>query len=246
MINIGDDMGTIHINANKEDIAPLVLLPGDPLRAKYIADKFLTDVKLVNDVRNMLAFTGYYKDKLITVMGSGMGCPSASLYAYELYKFYDVEKIIRIGTSGSMKESIKILDVVLSTGSYSESALAYHWGKYYDRFIETTYELNKIVVATAKEMGVNLQLGPTITSDTFDPYEPIDHIIDRCPFKEDLCASEMEGFGLCHMARVTGKQFTMLATVVDSKFTPEIHITSEEREQSLDLMITIALESIIK
>ena len=93
----------------------------------------------------MYAFTGYYKDKMITVMGSGMGCPSASLYAYELYKFYDVEKIIRIGTSGSMKPSINLMDVVLSTGSYSESALAYHWGKYYDRFIRIRGNRNYIV-----------------------------------------------------------------------------------------------------
>lgn len=239
-------MGTVHIGAEKDEIAPLVLLPGDPLRAKYIADKFLTDVKLVNEVRNMYAFTGYYKDKLITVMGSGMGCPSAALYAYELYKFYDVEKIIRIGTSGSKKRDIKILDVVLSTGSYSESSIAYHWGKYYDKFIETSYDLNRTILSTAKQMGIDLKFGPTVTSDIFDVYQDINHIIEKCPFKEEICCAEMEGFGLAHVARLTEKEFTMLVTVVDSIYTPDIVVTPEERETSLDNMITLALESIIK
>ena len=239
-------MGTIHIGASKEEISNKVLLPGDPLRAKYIAEKFLTDYKLVNEVRNMYAFTGYYKAERITVMGSGMGCASAGLYAHELYKFYDVDKIIRIGTSGSMKPSINMMDVVLSTGSYSESAFAYHWGGCKDKFIETSEELNKVILETSKELNMTLKFGPTLTSDTFDPYEPIDHIIDACPFKEDLCISEMEGFALCHIARYNKKQFAMLATVVDSKFTPDIHITAEQREQSLDAMITLALEAIIK
>ena len=194
----------------------------------------------------MYAFTGYYKGERITVMGSGMGCASAGLYAHELYKFYDVDKIIRIGTSGSMKPSINMMDVVLSTGSYSESAFAYHWGGCKDKFIETSEELNKVILETSKELNMNLKFGPTLTSDTFDPYEPIDHIIDACPFKEDLCISEMEGFALCHIARYNKKQFAMLATVVDSKFTPDIHITAEQREQSLDAMITLALEAIIK
>lgn len=239
-------MNPVHVVTEKENIASLVLLPGDPLRAKYIAEKFLTDARLVNTVRNMFAFTGYYKDKLITVMGSGMGCPSASLYAYELYEFYDVEKIIRIGTSGATRKDINILDVILSTGSYSESALAYHWGKYYDRFIETSYELNKTILATSKELGIDIKFGPTLTSDIFDVYQDINHIKERCPFKDDLMCTEMEGFGLAHVARICDKEFTMLATVVDSEFTPGIVVSPEDRETSLDKMITVALESIIK
>ena len=105
---------TAHIESAKNDIAKNVLMPGDPLRAKYIADKFLDDVKLVNSVRNMYGYTGYYKGKPITVFASGMGCPSAGIYAYELYKFYDVENIIRIGTCGSNHKDIKLLDIVLS------------------------------------------------------------------------------------------------------------------------------------
>ena len=117
-------MEPVHIVTEKENIAPLVLFPGDPLRAKYIAEKFLTNVRLVNKIRNMYAFTGYYKGKRVSVVGSGMGCPSASLYAYELYKFYDVEKIIRIGSAGADKNNVHILDTFLSPWYYSESSIA--------------------------------------------------------------------------------------------------------------------------
>lgn len=144
-------MEPVHIVTDKKNIAPLVLFPGDPLRAKYIAEKFLTNIKLVNKIRNMYAFTGYYKDKLVTVVGSGMGCPSASLYAYELFTFYGVEKIIRIGSAGADKKNIHILDTVLSTGAYSESSIAYQWGGYTDKFIKSNDELNEIIKKTAKE-----------------------------------------------------------------------------------------------
>ena len=239
-------MATIHIESREDQIADKVLLPGDPLRAKYIAEKFLTDYELVNDVRNMFAYTGYYKGHRITVMGSGMGCASAGIYAFELFKFYNVQKMIRIGTSGSMKPRVRVMDTILSTGSYSQSSFAYHWGETTDHFIETSTPLNEVILETSKELGINLKFGPTITSDTFDVYEDIDHILEACPFRDDLCCSEMEGFALCHLARKLGRQFSMLVTVVDSKFTPDVHITSEQREQSLDNMITLALEAIIK
>ncbi len=239
-------MEPLHLVTEKENIAKLVILPGDPLRAQYIAENFLTDAKLVNQVRNMYAFTGFYKDTLVTVMGHGMGCPSVGIYAYELFHFYDVEKIIRVGSSGAFSKDIKILDVCLSTGAYSESAFAYHWGKYYDRFIESSYELNKSILRTSKELGIEVKVGPTLTSDSFDPYESIDHIIDNCPIKNELTSIEMEGFGLMHIARCEGKEATMLSTVVDSKFEPTTTITPEMRESSLNNMIVLALESIIK
>lgn len=239
-------MEPLHIVTEKENIAPLVLFPGDPLRAKYIAEKFLTDYKLVNTVRNMYAFTGYYKDKLITVMGHGMGCPSIGLYAYELYHFYDVEKIIRIGSSGAFRDSIKKLDICLSTGSYSESSFAYHWSKSRDKFFESSAELNQDILSTADEININIKVGPTLTTDTFDPYSPIDHIIYACPIKDELTSIEMEGFALMHIAKCEGKKATMLSTVVDSKFEPDNIITPEMRETSLDKMIYLALESIIK
>ena len=238
-------MEPVHIVTDKKNIAPLVLFPGDPLRAKYIAEKFLTDIKLVNKIRNMYAFTGYYKDKLVTVVGSGMGCPSASLYAYELFTFYGVEKIIRIGSAGANKENIKLMDTVLSTGAYSESSIAYQWGGYTDKFIESNNELNEIIKETAKEKNIDIHVGPTLTSDVFDVYASIDHVINTCPIKDELLATEMEGFGIFHVARICKKQASMLITIVDSKFDTRI-VSPEMRETHLDNMIILALESIIK
>lgn len=238
-------MEPVHIVTDKKNIAPLVLFPGDPLRAKYIAEKFLTDIKLVNKIRNMYAFTGYYKDKLVTVVGSGMGCPSASLYAYELFTFYGVEKIIRIGSAGANKENIKLMDTVLSTGAYSESSIAYQWGGYTDKFIESNNELNEIIKKTAKEQNIDIHVGPTLTSDVFDVYASIDHVINTCPIKDELLATEMEGFGIFHVARICKKQASMLITIVDSKFDTRI-VSPEMRETHLDNMIVLALESIIK
>lgn len=238
-------MEPVHIVTDKKNIAPLVLFPGDPLRAKYIAEKFLTKVKLVNKIRNMYAFTGYYKDKLITVVGSGMGCPSASLYAYELFTFYGVEKIIRIGSAGANKENIKLMDTVLSTGAYSESSIAYQWGGYTDKFIKSNDELNEIIKETAKEHNIDIHVGPTLTSDVFDVYASIDHVINSCPIKDELLATEMEGFGIFHVARICKKQASMLITIVDSKFDTRV-VSPEMRETHLDNMIVLALESIIK
>lgn len=238
-------MEPVHIVTDKKNIAPLVLFPGDPLRAKYIAEKFLTNIKLVNKIRNMYAFTGYYKDKLVTVVGSGMGCPSASLYAYELFTFYGVEKIIRIGSAGANKENIKLMDTVLSTGAYSESSIAYQWGGYTDKFIKSNDELNEIIKETAKEKNIDIHVGPTLTSDVFDVYASIDHVINTCPIKDELLATEMEGFGIFHVARICKKQASMLITIVDSKFDTRI-VSPEMRETHLDNMIVLALESIIK
>lgn len=238
-------MEPVHIVTDKKNIAPLVLFPGDPLRAKYIAEKFLTNIKLVNKIRNMYAFTGYYKDKLITVVGSGMGCPSASLYAYELFTFYGVEKIIRIGSAGANKENIKLMDTVLSTGAYSESSIAYQWGGYTDKFIKSNNELNEIIKETAKEQNIDIHVGPTLTSDVFDVYASIDHVINTCPIKDELLATEMEGFGIFHVARICKKQASMLITIVDSKFDTRV-VSPEMRETHLDNMIVLALESIIK
>ncbi len=238
-------MEPVHIVTDKKNIAPLVLFPGDPLRAKYIAEKFLTNIKLVNKIRNMYAFTGYYKDKLVTVVGSGMGCPSASLYAYELFTFYGVEKIIRIGSAGANKENIKLMDTVLSTGAYSESSIAYQWGGYTDKFIESNNELNEIIKETAKDKNIDIHVGPTLTSDVFDVYASIDHIINTCPIKDELLATEMEGFGVFHVARICKKQASMLITIVDSKFDTRV-VSPEMRETHLDNMIILALESIIK
>lgn len=239
-------MEPVHIVTDKDNIAPIVLLPGDPLRAKYIAEKFLTNPELVNNIRNMFAYTGEYKGKRVTVMGSGMGCPSMGIYSYELYKFYNVKKIIRIGSAGSMRKDVKILDVVLSSGAYSNSNFAYHFSRTNKKYISSSKELSKTIYETAKDMNINVHVGPTITSDIFDVYAPIDHIINECPFKDKLMCAEMEGFALFHMAEVCHTEAAMLATVVDSKYEPNNTVDPKVRETNLDQMITLALEAIIK
>jgi len=239
-------MKPVHIVTDKENIAKTVLLPGDPLRAKYIAENFLENAKLINTVRNMFGYTGTYKGKKVTVFASGMGIPSASLYAYELFTFYDVEEIIRIGSAGAGNPEVMIGDIVLSTGCYSESTIAYEWGNYTEKFLRTDIKLNERIQQSAKELEKVLKVGPTYTIDVFDPYANLDHVYDACPIKNELMGSEMEGFGILHVARICGKRATVMFTIVDSKYTPEIEVTSEERETALTGMIEIALNAAIK
>jgi len=239
-------MEPVHIVTDKANIAPIVLLPGDPLRAKYIAENFLEDAVLVNTIRNMYAYTGTYKGVRVTVCGSGMGIPSVGIYAYELYHFYDVQKIIRIGTSGALSPNVNVGDIVLSAGCYSISTFAFTWSKSKDRFIESSSTLNNTISNTAKELNIPIQYGKTFTSDVFDVYTNIDHVFGGCEFKDELLTCEMEGFGLMHVARVENKEAGLLMTVSDSKFTPDVIISPEDRQTKLNDMIRLALESIIK
>ena len=238
-------MATAHIESQLEDIAPVVLMPGDPLRAKYIAENFLEDAKLINKTRNMFGYTGTYKGKKITVFASGMGIPSIGIYSYELFKFYNVEKIIRIGTCGSFNKDIKLLDVILSTGAFCKS--------YFDvlldgedvDFIESDEHLNNIIINKAKDNNISLKIGKTITSDVFDLYCD-DKEKFRDNFKEDNYLSvEMEAFGLFYVAKKLGKEASCLMTVVDSLFDNR-SLSSSDREKSLNDMIKLALESIIE
>ena len=235
---------TVHIESKKEDIAEVVLMPGDPLRAKYIAENFLTDYKIVNKVRNMFGYTGYYKGKRVTVFASGMGIPSIGIYSYELYKFYDVKKIIRIGTSGSFNKDIKVLDVVLSSGAYCKTYFPKLLdGKEVD-FITSSEELNENIKTAAKLANIPLKIGKTITSDVFDLYSSsMEKFKSNYP-EEDYLAVEMEAFGLFYMANRLGREAACLMTVVDS-FYDEKSLTSEEREKSLDQMITLALDAVL-
>lgn len=237
-------MATPHIGCEKEDIAETVLMPGDPLRAKYIADNFLEDAKLINEVRNMFGYTGKYKGKRVTVFASGMGIPSIGIYSYELYKYYGVKNIIRIGTCGSFNKDVKLLDVILSSGAYCKS--------YFDElldgididFIQSSSELNRKIINTAKVKGVDLKIGKTITSDVFDLYCD-DKIKFRNHFPDmEFLSVEMEAFGLFYIANKLGKDATCLMTVVDSLFDKR-NLTSEEREKSLNEMIELALDSIL-
>ena len=235
---------SIHCNANIGDIEKTVLMPGDPLRAKYIAENFLEDVKLVNTVRNMLAYTGTYKGKKVTVFSSGMGMPSMGIYSYELFKFYGVEKIIRIGSCGAYNEDLNLFDTILVDKSYTEANFAYSWNEKDCHIAEASQELNDKIEETAKQINIPYIKGTSLCNECFDGYlEDIDGFINRFPKDLNIIACEMEAFALFYMAKYFGKQAACLLTVVDSHYKNQ-ESTSEEREKSLNDMIKLALESI--
>ena len=227
---------TPHNEAKLGDIAKTVLMPGDPNRAKYIAENFLEDVKLVNKVRGILAYTGKYKDKEVTVMASGMGMPSIGIYSYELYKFYNLENIIRIGTAGSYSEDLKIFDIVLVDEAYTKSSFAKIQG-YEPDTIKSSDKINDIIKATAtKEISV----GKVYSTDVFYSDGDMQELIDMgC-----LC-TEMEAFALFYNAYKLGKNAACILTISDNLINHE-ETTPEQRERSLNEMINLALESVIK
>ena len=236
----------IHISVeNNDDIANIVLMPGDPLRAKYIAEYFLSDAKLVTSVRNMLGYTGYYKGKRVTVMGSGMGMPSMGIYAMELFHFFNVEKIIRIGTCGAVSPKAEINDMILSSSVYSESNFAWTFNNYPEHVVIANEELNNNVKETARELGYNIHYGMLTTMEVFGPYIDAERVLNRIPDKYEILGEEMEAFALIHIANSMQKKATTIATVVDSKFSDRV-LSIEERQTSLNNMITLALEAIIK
>lgn len=238
----------IHIEVkDKSDIAQLVLMPGDPLRAKYIAENFLDDAKCVTSVRNMLGFTGFYKGKKVTVMGSGMGMPSMGIYAFELFHYFNVEKIIRIGTCGAVSPKANINDMILSDKVYSESNFAYTFNNYRERIVVADPSLNKNVMEVANELSLNgnLHVGMLTTMDVFGPYIDFERVLGRIPKNLDILGEEMEAFGLIHIANSMGRKATAIATVVDSKYS-NVVLTIEQRQTSLNNMIKLALEAIIK
>ena len=236
-------MATPHIESELEDISELVLMPGDPLRAKYIADNFLEDVKQVNKVRNMFAYTGFYKGKRVTVFPSGMGIPSIGIYAYELFEFYNVKRIIRVGTSGSFSKDVKIMDVVLSEGSVSKSYFTELLDNKVLEYVPASKSLNKDIINAAKEKGIICNVGRTITSDVFDPYCEDKDAFANYFYGDKYLAVEMEAFALFYLAEKFNREAACLMTVVDSKYEDRV-ISSSDREKSLNDMITIALESI--
>jgi purine-nucleoside phosphorylase len=241
-IEWSDKMPTPHIEALEKDIADVVLMPGDPLRAEFIVETYLEDVKLVNRVRNMLGFTGYYKGKKVTVMGSGMGIPSIGIYAYELFKFYNVKKIIRVGSCGAYIKKLKLYDIILAEDAYSESTFAYALSGYEGNVTKPSKKLNDKIETTAKKMGIPLHKGTILSSDAFyceeDP-------LTRVPQGIKPIAVEMESFALFHIANVLNKEAACLVTVSDSLVTKE-KTTSEERERTFTKMIQLALESIVE
>lgn len=233
---------TPHIEAKKEDIAKTVIMPGDPLRAKFIAENYLENPRLVNQVRGMLAYTGTYKGKKITVMGSGMGMPSIGIYSYELYKEYDVEQILRIGTAGAYTADLNLYDVLLVQKCYSESSFGKTQNGSDEKEKEANFALNFHIQEAAAELGKHLTIGTIHSSDVF--YKENDNFRELYE-KYGCLACEMESFALFHNASVLGKKAACILTISDNLVT-KAETTSEERQKSLKDMIELALESCLK
>ncbi len=234
-----------HIACTKEDIAPIVVMPGDPLRAKYIAENFLSDAKLVSDTRNMFIFTGTYKGVRVTVMGSGMGMPSMSIYAFELFYFFGVEKIIRVGTCGGLIKELNVPDLILVDSAYNEGNFAYSYNGDPTHLVYPSKVLNETIKKTAHELNLKTFMGTVMSTEQFGFYSDNEHVLARVPKNIQVIAEEMEAFALFHIADSFEKQASCILTVVDSKFS-EVFMSQEDREKSLNESITLALESIIK
>jgi purine-nucleoside phosphorylase len=231
---------TPHIEcSDKYLIAKTVLMPGDPLRAKFIADTYLTNVVQFNYVRNMFGYTGYYKGRKISVMGSGMGMPSIGIYSYELFKFYDVENIVRIGSCGAYTDTLKLYDVILAKDAWSESTYAKTQGISKAKKLKSNSELNKKLLKAAKKLKIPMTSGTIHSSDVFyrQRFEDYIDIFE----KQNCIAVEMESFALFANAMATGKKAACLLTVSDSLVTHEA-TTANERQVAFDKMMLIALE----
>ena len=235
-----------HIESKLEDISSVVLMPGDPKRCEYIARKFLANSKIVNNVRGMTAYTGFYKSKKITVFPSGMGCPSMGIYSYELFKEYNVDTIIRIGSCGAYTEDLNIFDTILIDRTYTEGNFAKALNGKNEHIASADFNTNNIIEETAKEINIPYVKGNTLCSECFDYYvESIDDLIARFPKDLNIIGAEMEAFALFYTAKYLNKKAACLLTVVDSHYKKQ-EISSEEREKSLNDMILLALESSLK
>ncbi|WP_128331668.1 purine-nucleoside phosphorylase [Apibacter sp. HY039] len=233
-------MATAHIQAELGDIAQTVLMPGDPLRAKYLVETYLENPVQFNAVRNMLGYTGIYKGKKISIMGSGMGMPSIGIYSYELFSRYGVENIIRIGSAGSYQENIKVYDVVLADSSYSESTYAKIQSGYENDKTYPSEIINKIVLEKSAELQIPVVQTCVHSSDVFYVEGGSDY--KKLVAEHNCGCVEMESFALFHNANVLGKHAACLLTISDSFITKE-EISSEARQTSFDQMMHLALES---
>lgn len=235
-------MPTPHNSAVKGDFAKTVLMPGDPLRSKYIAENFLAEAKLVNNVRGVQGFTGLWKGAKVSVQASGMGIPSIGIYSWELFKEYGVENIIRIGSAGSYTDKAKLFDVVLATGAYSESNYAVTQSGDTDDIQTPSVALNDALRASAKAAGIPLIEGNIHSSDVFyrQPSDEKPTYWEKLRDEKGCLAVEMESFALFHNARVLGKRAACLLTISDSFVSPEI-TTAEQRQTSFTAMMKVAL-----
>lgn len=230
---------TPHIGAEKDQIAKTVLMPGDPLRAKYIAENFLENYECVNQVRNMLAFTGEYQGKRITVAGGGMGMPSVGIYTYELFHFYEVDQIIRIGTAGTLSDKVRLRDVVVGIGASTDSSYAaqYHLPGIFAPIAD--FELARKAVETGERLGIRTVAGNILSSDLF--YN--DHEEDLTKWvKMGILAVEMEAAALYMNAARAGKKALCMLTISDAPLRSEA-LSAEERQTGFTDMMKIALET---
>ena len=230
-----------HIESNINDIAKTVLMPGDPKRCEYIAKKFLSNAKIINNVRGMTAYTGYYKSKQITVFPSGMGIPSMGIYSYELFKEYNIENIIRIGTMGSYT-NLQLKDIVLVENSITNSNYGRYLCNYQNININSNAELNSKIELSAQELNLKINKGNIYSSDVF--YEQNNNFQEKVA-KYSVLGVEMESFALLLNAKLLNKKATTLLMVSDS-FIFADKLSSLEREQGLDNLIILALEASLK
>lgn len=229
---------TPHNNAKAGDFAKTVLMPGDPLRAKYIAETYLENPRQVNAVRNMLGYTGTYKGKEVSVMGAGMGMPSIGIYSYELFNFYDVDQIIRIGSAGGMQDNIKLMDVVIAMGACTDSNFAYQYGLPGTFAPIADYGLLSRAVEIAKGQGTNVIVGNVLSTDIF--YNTMSNANDLWK-NMGVLAVEMEAAGLYMNAAKAGKKALCMLTISDHVYTGEA-LDAEERQLGFGKMMEIALE----
>lgn len=234
---------TPHISAKKEDIAKTVLMPGDPLRAKFIAETFLESPVLVNNVRGVQGHTGTWKDVPVTVMASGMGIPAIGIYSWELYNFYDVDNIIRIGSAGAMRDDLKLMDIVAGQGACTDSNFAHQFELNGTFAPIADYTLLSNCVEAAKEKGIDMKVGNILSSDNF--YSP-SNCDDSTKWRDmGVMAVEMEAAGLYMNAARAGKRALCICTISDHLYRSEA-LSSEQRQLSLTQMIEIALDTAVK
>ena len=234
---------TPHISAKKEDIAKTVLMPGDPLRAKFIAETFLENSVLVNNVRGVQGHTGTWKGVPVTVMASGMGIPAIGIYSWELYNFYDVDNIIRIGSAGAMRDDLKLMDIVAGQGACTDSNFAHQFELNGTFAPIADYTLLSNCVEAAKEKGIDMKVGNILSSDNF--YSP-SNCDDSTKWRDmGVMAVEMEAAGLYMNAARAGKRALCICTISDHLYRSEA-LSSEQRQLSLTKIIEIALDTAVK
>ncbi len=234
-------MATPHIDCDKSQIAKTVLMPGDPMRSRFIAENFLTDAVLFNNVRGVQGYTGLWKGERVSVMASGMGIPSISLYSYELYNFFDVENIIRVGSAGAMVDELTLGDIVLAQGACTNSNYAKQFGLPGDFAPIATWKLLKAAVDMAEKTGLHTTVGNVISADTF--YDPMPGVLDAWK-RMGVLAVEMESAGLYVNAAHAGKNALAMFTISDHIYTGA-KLTPKEREEGFSQMITLALDTAV-